>query len=289
MAITIDGITYTRAMTHAGTFHSDDVFASALILLCDPEMTIERTMDPTTVTQDTLVFDTGGGKFDHHNMQQKTRQNGVAYSSFGLLWKELGPTLCHEADVKIIDNSLVQQIDLNDNTGKYSELSMLIADIQSTEEDRDEGFRIAVDLAKSILERRIASLTKSREGMRKVRRQIKQQNDPDVLILDEWVAGWWRAVRETNVKVCVFPSDRGGWAAQGVKKDETSGEVIAPFPKGWRGKSDNALAKASGIPTATFCHRTGFIASATDKSDAIRMAKIAVKSREDRIRKYAKR
>lgn len=277
MPITIDGTTYTRAMTHAGTFHADDVFASALIKLCDPEMPIERTANPTTATPDTLVFDTGGGKFDHHNMAQRVRENGIAYSSFGLLWQKLGPTLCNEADVKIIDEAIVQPIDLHDNTGKLCTLSSLIIDIQATEPDRNQGFETAVDFAKSILRRRIENLTQSRNGMRNVRKQIKKQHDPDILVLDKWIAGWWRAVRDTNVKICVFPSDRGGWAAQGVRAKESSGDVIAPFPTPWCGKAGTELVYISNIPTATFCHRTGFIATAEEKQDVIKMAEAAIR------------
>ena len=37
-----------------------------------------------------LVFDIGGGEFDHHQIDALKRENGITYSSFGLLWKEFG-------------------------------------------------------------------------------------------------------------------------------------------------------------------------------------------------------
>ena len=53
------------AFTHGGSFHADDVFSAALLKLCRPDIRILRGF---TVPPDFegLVFDIGGGRFDHH-------------------------------------------------------------------------------------------------------------------------------------------------------------------------------------------------------------------------------
>lgn len=52
-------------MTHAGVFHADDVFASALLRLLNPQVSIRRVRElPEEFCG--LAFDIGGGEFDHH-------------------------------------------------------------------------------------------------------------------------------------------------------------------------------------------------------------------------------
>ena len=39
---------------------------------------------------DGIVYDVGGGMFDHHSEPRECRPNGVPYAAFGLLWRVLG-------------------------------------------------------------------------------------------------------------------------------------------------------------------------------------------------------
>ena len=75
------------ALTHSGKFHADDVFASALLRICYPGIEIRRTFE-IPEGFDGLIFDIGGGRFDHHQTGAPVRPNGVPYAAFGLLWRE---------------------------------------------------------------------------------------------------------------------------------------------------------------------------------------------------------
>ena len=275
MPITIDNITYTEGLTHPATFHADDVFATALLKLIAPTFPVRRDV-PETATNTTLVFDQGGGQFDHHGQNPPKRENGTPYSSFGLLWEKLGSQLCHPNDTLTIDNMLVQPIDISDNTGEFNIVSTMINDIQTMYEKPDDGFNDAVQFAQGILQRRIHSLTQSRNQAREAFRQVKLQNDPQILVLDKWLAGWWRATKNRRTLFCVFPSMRGGWAAQGVKSSESHGETLCPYPNDWCAKTDTELQAVSGIPDAIFCHKSGFIAVAKSKEGAIAIAQKAI-------------
>ena len=63
------------------------------------------------------------GKFDHHQKDRNgQRENGIYYSSIGLLWKEFGKKYLEKLKVKdidktfeYIDNELIQYIDATDN------------------------------------------------------------------------------------------------------------------------------------------------------------------------------
>ena len=75
-----------NGFTHAGKFHADDVFATALLQILRPDIKITRGF---TVPDDFdgIVYDIGFGMFDHHQEPREYRANGVPYAAFGLLWR----------------------------------------------------------------------------------------------------------------------------------------------------------------------------------------------------------
>lgn len=87
LTIVSDVIT-ANAITHGGVFHADEVMATVILSHVMPQINLARVF---TVPEDTnaVVYDIGGGKFDHHQRGRNgCRKNGVLYSSAGLLWKE---------------------------------------------------------------------------------------------------------------------------------------------------------------------------------------------------------
>ena len=122
----------STALTHAGKFHADDVFSSALLKLFRPDIVIRRSF---TIPEsfDGLVYDIGGGEFDHHQKGAPVRENGVPYASFGLLWRALGRRLMErgdpeqaEAEAARFDEKFVQPLDEDDNTGSGNAIAGLI-------------------------------------------------------------------------------------------------------------------------------------------------------------------
>ncbi|MCE9517420.1 MYG1 family protein [Candidatus Nomurabacteria bacterium] len=89
-------------VTHNGTFHADDVFATAtLSLLLDGNIKVIRTRDPKIIASADYVYDVGGeynlykNLFDHHQKGGAgKRENGIPYAAFGLVWKSYGAAIC---------------------------------------------------------------------------------------------------------------------------------------------------------------------------------------------------
>src|SRR3990167_8310800 len=82
-------------VTHSGNFHTDEVFACAVLsLLNDGNIEVIRSRDSEVWATGDYVVDVGGeynserGRFDHHQEGGAgVRPNGIPYSSFGLVWK----------------------------------------------------------------------------------------------------------------------------------------------------------------------------------------------------------
>ena len=62
-------INEANMITHAGTFHADDVFATAFLIKIIENPIICRINNfNDDIKTDAIVYDIGGGKFDHHQM-----------------------------------------------------------------------------------------------------------------------------------------------------------------------------------------------------------------------------
>ncbi len=117
----------TLIVTHSGSFHSDDVFAVAALLLwlAKESITAEvlRSREPKDCQRADYVVDVGGeydisrNRFDHHQPGGGgSRPEGIPYASFGLVWKQIGPALAGSDEVaQAIDRKLVMPIDAPDN------------------------------------------------------------------------------------------------------------------------------------------------------------------------------
>ena len=148
-----------NGFTHAGKFHADDVFATALLQILRPDIKITRGF-VVPDDFDGIVYDVGFGMFDHHQEPRECRPNGVPYAALGLLWRVLGPGLVGERQARLIDENFIQPLDLNDNTGEQNSLCDAIGffnPVWDSKEDQDTCFFKAVAVAKQILENQIAS------------------------------------------------------------------------------------------------------------------------------------
>ena len=66
-------------ITHSGTMHADEVFATAFLEMYLGDVRVFRTssIDVNTVSENTLVYDVGRGKYDHHQLDALKRENGI--------------------------------------------------------------------------------------------------------------------------------------------------------------------------------------------------------------------
>lgn len=80
MAYTINGAIPTTGITHGGKFHADDILSTCLLRYSFPEIKISRVnrvSSDMTLENGVIVYDVGGGEFDHHPRRSsgKTTRN----------------------------------------------------------------------------------------------------------------------------------------------------------------------------------------------------------------------
>ena len=126
---------------HNGIFHCDDVTACAILdLLLEniyanlplkpsfkvKKVAIVRTRNPEILKKCSVCVDIGGGELDHHSGGNKQREDGVSYSSAGLVWKKHGNFLIKllnpnfgpsRTNIRFdrIDKEVIRFIDADDN------------------------------------------------------------------------------------------------------------------------------------------------------------------------------
>jgi len=283
-------------VTHDGNFHADDVFSVAALTCIFPTFKLIRTRNTALMEQGDIVLDVGGsydpdaGRFDHHQRGGAgERENGIPYSSFGLIWKKYGVQICQgdEAVAASVDSSLVSTIDAIDCghvEGVVSgiTLSQTISMFNPTwqeEGDFDAAFNEAVAFASRVLARFIASAYGGLSAKAIVAKAIENASDPRVIVLEQYTP-WKRTVHALAEKALyvIYPSQSGQWRIQTVPVELGSFEDRKSLPKTWAGLNGEALQQVTGLEDAMFCHNGLFIAGCDSFESTMKMAKIAVEA-----------
>ncbi|PCJ87366.1 MAG: metal-dependent hydrolase [Thiotrichaceae bacterium] len=280
--------------THNGNFHADDVFSIAALKSILPSFNLIRTRDLELIDKADIVLDVGGiydadsDRFDHHQRGGAgERENGIPYSSFGLIWQKYGLEICQgDQDVaNAVDAGLVSNIDAIDcghveGVIKGITLSQTISMFNPTwQEDShfDTCFDEAVNFASRVLARFIASANGGVSAKAIVAKAIDNAEDPRVIVLEKYTP-WKRTVHALSEEALymIYPSQSGEWRIQTVPVEPGSFENRKSLPKQWAGLSDKELIEVTGIDDAMFCHNGLFIAGAESFESTMKMASIAL-------------
>lgn len=289
-------------ITHSGTFHADEVFATIVLQqILDKDIIKMSRVNSILKNEYALIYDIGGGKYDHHQIGGNgERENGIKYAAFGLVWKEFGIKFLKTLDVSnekelwnMVDEKLVQVIDATDNgqlknTNQFNietlSLSKLISLYNSNwneEQNQDSKFLEAIEFATNIFNKLLETFESKIKAKEIIKEKIKKTRN-NILILEKFVP-WKETILENesqeakNILYVITPSNREGYTIMAVPKEVGTFEVRKPFPKSWAGLRDEELVKETGVETATFCHNNKFLCVTKTKEDAIALAKLAIK------------
>ena len=274
-----------NCITHSGTMHADEVFATAFLenLLKDIKVFRTTNVDFDLVRSNTLVYDVGRREFDHHQLDALKRDNGITYCSFGLLWKAFGKKYLKQEGFsnvdslwEYIDKDFVEGIDADDNgvfpkidaIYKVKTLSSVIKLFNpsfDSEEEESTQFLKAVRVAKEIFNEEVLFANGKVIANKKVNDILDNiSSNSKYLILDEFIPYEEALLNRTdmnNLLFVAFPSNRGGYAIKTIPKSLEDKTARCEFPEEWGGLSEKELESASGIDGMIFCHTGRFITS----------------------------
>ena len=277
----VNNINEANCVTHSGTMHADEVFATAFLDLYLGDVRVFRTNKVDGDISEKIVYDIGRGKFDHHQLDAEKRDNGITYSSIGLLWREYGRDFLKKYDYSNIeevfngiDKDLIEGIDADDNgffpkiesNYKVKHLPNIIKIFNpsfDSGETESEQFIKAVNLAKMIFEEEVVYINGKVISDKKVTEMI---NNSDIskgyLYLDEYFPYEDAILNHPEgdkILFVAFPSNRGGYAIKTVSKSADDKTARKLFPEEWAGLQDSELENVSKIPGLRFCHTGRFI------------------------------
>lgn len=282
--------------THNGNFHADDVFAVAALKHLFPSAELIRTRDLDVLAEADVVLDVGGvydagkGRFDHHQRGGAgARENGIPFSSFGLMWQKYGLQICgnDQEIADAVDKNLVSAIDAIDCghvdgpiTGVS--LSQTISMFNPTWEehgDYDACFEEAVTFASRVLARFIAAARGGVNAKSIVIEAIENAADPRVIVLEQFTP-WKTTVLNTSPDALfmIYPAQTGEWRIQTVPVELGSFEDRKKLPAPWAGLSGKELQDVTGLEDAMFCHNGMFIAGCKSFESTMRMAELALEN-----------
>lgn len=301
MITLVKDINEADGITHNGTMHADEVFATAFLSLYFGNFKVARVSEvPKDISTKTIIYDIGKGKFDHHQTDARIRDNGIKYSSFGLLFEEYGLSYLKKLklkNTKAIYNYLVKDfieaIDAIDN-GIFPEIKSIykiktVSDVikifnpsYGSNDNEDEQFIKAVSLAESILTEELKNVIGKVEAGVKVKKILNKTKGP-ILILDEYLPYEETVLTSLSGKkilFAIYPSNRGGYGIKTIPISTTDKTSRVYFPKPWGGLNNDALEKVTGIKGSLFCHTNRFLMTASNLDTAKKLAEIAININE---------
>ena len=301
MITLVKDLNEANGITHNGTMHDDEVFATAFLSLYFGNFKVARVSEvPKDISTNTIIYDIGKGKFDHHQTDARIRDNGIKYSSFGLLFEEYGLNYLKKLklkNTKTIYNYLVKDfieaIDAIDN-GIFPEIKSIykiktVSDVikifnpsYGSNDNEDEQFIKAVSLAESILTEELKNVIGKVEAGAKVKKLLNKTKG-SILILDEYLPYEETVLTSLSgkkIKFAIYPSNRGGYGIKTIPISTTDKTSRVYFPKEWGGLTNDDLEKVTGVKGSLFCHTNRFLMTASDLNTAIKLAEIAINTNE---------
>ncbi|MEI7765187.1 MAG: MYG1 family protein [bacterium] len=297
-----------KLVTHNGSFHADDVFACATLSLMleklGQDFEVKRTRDEDLIKNADYVFDVGGiydpelNRFDHHQKGGSGhRDNGIEYSSFGLVWKHFGNEITGGTEIsKRVDEKLVQIVDAIDNGmdisssvipnvvnyGIYDIVATFHPSYKEINPDHDSAFLDILIFAKKLLQKEIEKAQDQEEIHQYIFKHIDTAaKESGLLILDEYIPRVEIYIELINYPEILFVVSPGSikmtmWKLITLRKDMNFFENRKDLPAIWGGLKDEEFSKASGVSDVVFCHRALFLAVTKTKEAATKLAELAL-------------
>ena len=290
-----------KVVTHDGTFHTDEVFAIALLKkFVNSNLEIIRTrdeniLDEAKADKRTFIVDVGRDynynmkNFDHHQREfNKTWENdGILFSSCGLVWdflKKRGYLKKYSKFTLLnIEKKLIKKIDAHDNGQCFWSISNMIK-ICNRENNTMSDFEKALGLARTYLDN-IFYQENHYDKLNDIFKkdlEIYENDKIFVSSISNNSSFLKHLSQKTNAYILIYEQKDGNnlsrWYSKAITKhkfcniEKNDCIFSALAPESWRGLSDDELKVKTGMKSVVFVHKTGYLCVSRNKKTAINMA-----------------
>lgn len=223
------------------------------------------------------------GEFDHHQKNKNgQRENGIYYSSIGLLWKRFGRKYLEKISVEdlddtfeYIDKELIQYIDATDNMqmeyleSKISPDFVKLCNPEWNEEiSEDEAFINALRLADDFWGVYIKNAIAEVMATKIIKKKLENCKEC-FLILDKEMP-YKRAIKLYNndkIKYIIFKSRREGYEVRAVTEENNFKECLV------KAENIEKCIELTGIDDLIYVDNHGKLCCTKDLNSAIKLTK----------------
>lgn len=290
--------------THSGTFHADEVLATAILQQLYPSSTLTRTRDQSILNTLDIIYDVGSifnhtlKRYDHHQrgFSEHFPNKKILLSSSGLIYKYYGKQLllklgASEEQLDILFNFIYEDYFMgfdaadNGNDGIYGELfirncTSVVSSFNYITEDEDGNFRDAVDFMRGdllrYLEKAISTFNMYYKGI--VDAVVA---DKSYLIIDRvecplYFIHYFINTVENKVKFLISKYTDGYCRIYGHRLSLYGYKCEGYLKEEWRGLKGEELEKIGGVSGMAFVHGSGFTGAAENLEVAIKMVEMSL-------------
>lgn len=281
-------------VVHDGVYHTDDVVAVALMKMLNPDIFVLRLSEAELPPEsdEVVIADIGGGKFDHHQEGAALRKDGRKHAACGLILKEFGNQI-YPAGVPDELKEFIKDIEDVDNgvfgsnscvISKYVNLTRPLWDEDNTPAEFTKRFKEVVDIIvdkflmpyresclmpfanlcffMDEIDRLSKAFDKSIERAEKIVSEAFKNSNGKVVVLPAYLP-WKNYLVDTSALFVVYKSARGGINLQCVPQKTYGFENKIDLPEKWlKNKPKGCL----------FVHPTRFLAAFDSIGHALKAA-----------------
>lgn len=296
-----------KLVTHDGSFHTDEVTATAVLRIIFKDVEIIRTRDVKEIEKGDIVYDVGAkydGKkfFDHHQRSFNSffsENFDVKQSSAGLIFKHFHEKLFEEFGINLNNYSELERKRIVDETYKayfmgldaidngdsracpeifVRNITSMVQSFNDTSSCQMKNFLRAVDFIEADLrlffQKKIEYLNEIYPNTLEATKHLK-----DGIIISEEEKLCLRTLgkickeKEMNAKFIIFyKKHQKIFSIYGINFSENFSQENL-LKKEWRGLRNNDLVDVCGIKGAVFVHASGFTGANETLEGAIEMAR----------------
>jgi uncharacterized UPF0160 family protein len=276
-------------VTHSGSFHADEIFAIAMVLMVE-KRPITRTRDEEIIKAADIVLDVGAVydpanlRFDHHqNSFTREREDGTPFATAGLVWEHYAKRIFAAKGLKgeyeqkfaqkWVDDKIIKDIDAVDNgvfnTDPRPSVSLIIAMMNEPSdqpEKQEIAFYQAIELTTNILNNFIKAAMKEAENIVELEDYAKKVDADGILIMDKNIPFKDFIRSHPEIRRVVYPrsEEQFGVFCNGNENH---------LPQKFRGLRTEELNTVTGLTDTVFCHKSGFMAVALSLESVLFMAR----------------